>query len=622
MTYTVRGHVTGALCDDCLEPLTGVVIRFYAAEASDQVAARAAAPSKDTLEPLDDAAVAAKAGRFVGEATVDASGDFTVALVEGYAGGALDVDYYCGTVPGRPLPHGAQPVTLHVTTVALRWREVEGGFQAAYVEELGPRVWCWVRARLGWWTICGTVVFCEGGEAVPGATVAAFDVDWLQDDALGSGVTDGSGHFRIDYTRADFTRTPFSPLINIELVGGPDVYFRVTAPGGAVLLAEPRSQGRTPGRENIGPCFCVHLCVSGEVPPTPPTVPVWTDVGVYPVDPLLGAFAPDGTTTVGSRAFTSTLSLNGIMPDPLSPQAIEYRFLVAQHPALVDVALSRPALPATQIGVLEYYFWTGTAAAFATTPFWVNNPGATVSIAQNGAPALVVPVNVDAAVDGWIAAPRLNELFLGGRGRFLPTFALARLDTTQFTNELFDLTVAAPPPLPLDAGEDVPLSLRSSKPLFRITFQSRDATSHAPAGPDVVLATIAFSNVTYTYDRHPYWGGGNVSTTGVVSLGVVELATGGGCAEIGDSLHLLYTVYHPYAGQPTITFTGNPVLPVPPVPVLAGGEASSGTAGALVDTTLAAKCAYIITLGMWPQLTNGDSDVGGTIYDQIAFCKA
>ena len=624
MSYIIRGNVSGALCDDCLEPLVGVVVRFYEANQTPEAAARASATTKDTVEPLDDAAIAAKAERLVGEATVGADGSFTTTLSDRYEGSLLDVDYYCGTLPGHPRPHGgSEPITIHVTTFSPRWlSNAEGGNQqAAYVETLSSRIWCWVKGRLGWWTICGHVLFCEGDEPVPGVTVAAFDVDWLQDDALGTGITDAGGHFRIDYTSDAFKRTPFSPWLNFELVGGPDVYFRVAAPGGAVLLAESRNEGRTPGRQNIGPCFCVDLCISGDVPLNPPTVPVWTAVGNYPVDPVVGAFAANGTTTAGGYAFTSTLTLNGIMPDPLSSQAIEYRFLVAQYPALVDVPLTGAALPATQIGILEYYYWDGVGAHFATTPFFVNSPGATVSIPQNGPPDLIVPVSVDAAADGWIVAPRVNELFLSGRGRFQPTYPLAQLRTTAFTDEHFDLTVAAPVPLPLDAGEVVPTSLLSSKPLFRVTFQSRDAASHAPAGPDVVLPVIALSNVTYTYDQHSYWGGGVGTTTGVCSLGIQELVIGGGCAEIGDAMHLLWTVYHPYAGIPSIAITGNPVIPTPPVLSLSAGESLSPVGGAPVDTTLAAHCAYIITLQVTQLLTDGVSGVGPYLSDQIAICR-
>ena len=47
--------------------------------------------------------------------------------------------------------------------------------------------------------------------------VRAFDADWLQDDDLGSAVTDGAGHFRIDYSRADFEKTIFSPLTPTQI---------------------------------------------------------------------------------------------------------------------------------------------------------------------------------------------------------------------------------------------------------------------------------------------------------------------------------------------------------------------------------------------------------------------
>lgn len=89
----------------------------------------------------------------------------------------------------------------------------------------------------------------------------AFDADWLQDDEIGSAITDGTGRFRIDYLTEDFQKTPFSPSINIELIGGPDLYFKVETPGGVLLLDGPRSRGRDPGRESAGHCFCVDLCL-------------------------------------------------------------------------------------------------------------------------------------------------------------------------------------------------------------------------------------------------------------------------------------------------------------------------------------------------------------------------
>src|SRR5207247_3103166 len=110
----------------------------------------------------------------------------------------------------------------------------------------------------------------------------AFDVDWIQDDEFGSDITDSGGHFHIYYTPADFRVTPFSPVINFECISGPDIYFRVETLLGTALLAEPRSKGRTPQRENRGPCTCVHLCIDkGPIPPPDEILSVFNKIGGY-----------------------------------------------------------------------------------------------------------------------------------------------------------------------------------------------------------------------------------------------------------------------------------------------------------------------------------------------------
>ncbi|PZS28942.1 MAG: hypothetical protein DLM58_16320 [Pseudonocardiales bacterium] len=620
MSYIVRGRLCGYLCDDCDEPLAGSVVRFYSSE-GDQTAARAAAQPKDTMILRASSDVEALAGRFVGEATVAPDGSYEAKMSAGYSGGELDVDIYCGSVPtSRPPKHKTEPVQFHVTTIAPAWREAEDVRVAAFEYCVPARIWCAIRARFGVWVICGHVLVCESKQPVAGVTVKAFDVDWLQDDMLGSAVTDAAGHFRIDYLAADFKRTPFSPLINIEWVSGPDLYFRVESAGGAPLLVEPASKGRTPGRENVGPCTCVELCLTGDVPSTPPTIPMFTKVGVYRIDPIYGEFTPNGTTTSGDMAFTSTIPLVGIMPDPLSSDAIEYRFQIATLPAgPVPVDVSH--IGATIIGELEFFAYDSVLSAWVvrSTDFWANNAGATVSIPQNGAPDLVVGVNTPVNADGWIAAPRVNSLVPGGQGRFIPNGTLAILDTTTYTDESFDLAVAAPP-LPLTAGDSVPAAQQSTMPLCAITFEARVVTVHTPVGTNT-LAKIAFSNLLEKYDRHPYWAGGTTSTIGVGSLGIAEMASAGGCAEMGDSIHALYTAYHPYIGQPRIYLEGNPILPAEIDPVTASGQAVSAPGGDLIDITLLAKCAYILWLSVPLRLTSGYGSLGWHLEDHIAFCK-
>ena len=55
-------------------------------------------------------------------------------------------------------------------------------------------------------------------------------------------------------------RSRFSPIINAE-AGSPDLYFKINTPSGTVLLDEPKTQGQTPGRKNVGPVFCIEFNV-------------------------------------------------------------------------------------------------------------------------------------------------------------------------------------------------------------------------------------------------------------------------------------------------------------------------------------------------------------------------
>ena len=128
-----------------------------------------------------------------------------------------------------------------------RWRRAGDDFVAIWDYCLPYRFWCLIRARFGAWTICGTLRTCAEPHApIAGATVRAFDADWLQDDALGDAVTDATGRFRIDYLASDFTLTPFSPLINVEFAGGPDVYF--TAQLGSVTILSETAGHRAASR--------------------------------------------------------------------------------------------------------------------------------------------------------------------------------------------------------------------------------------------------------------------------------------------------------------------------------------------------------------------------------------
>jgi len=263
MAYVFKGRLCGLICAECREALSEVTIRLYRSRDDQNVTALAVANPKETLKLLSDEEVKAKAGSLLAETKTDADGNFSFTLDEKkqkYGGQAFEVDVYCATVPHRkPSPKSPEPRQFSITTLQPLWRQSEGGFAAAWDYCIPHRFWCHFRSHFGAWTICGRVRVCDTGTAVGGVRVRAFDVDWLQDDDLGSAVTDSSGHFRIDYSTADFKRTIFSPAINIELFGGPDLYFRVETLSSTPLLVEPPSRGRQPDRENVGHCFCVEL---------------------------------------------------------------------------------------------------------------------------------------------------------------------------------------------------------------------------------------------------------------------------------------------------------------------------------------------------------------------------
>ena len=363
-------------------------------------------------------------------------------------------------------------------------------------------------------------------------------------------------------------------------------------------------------------CFCV--C------PQPETIPLFTHVGKYHVDPVFGDFKADGTTSDHGFAFTQTVDLKGILPDGTAPDALEYRFTYQNLGGGGTNPVTGAMIPGTTvIGQLEYWEWDAGLSLWVvhSHDYFVNNPGAVVNIQQQFGPPLSVAIDTDTDPDGWIQVPRQNSLVIGGVGRFVPTGVLAQLDTTKLTNEVFDLTPAVPP-LPLKAGDPMPALQKSVKPVFQINFEARKVVGHAGVNANS-LAKIALSNTTYTYNRHPDWAGSPppVTTIPVLSLDIAELIAGGGCNPLSNKLHALFTAYHPYLATLNLFLEGP--APLPPVinPVIsADGEADSPGGGQLIDISGLKPCAYILWLTATLDLTDGYVQKFGTFDDHIAFC--
>ena len=595
MSHVISGRLVGLLCDDCWEPLVGATIRLVGAT-GDRVSQAAAAEPKHTTTVLEESVATERATSLLGEGVVGQDGAFTIELREGYEGGAFDVDVYCGTMTGHKVP--PKPLTFTLTTLAPQWRESKEGYAAAWSYEIPHRIWCGLRGRLGWWSICGHVRVCDTEIGVPGVKVSAFDVDWIQDDALGSATTDVSGHFRIDYTVADFSRTPWSPWINIELVAGPDVYFRVDGPTG-VLLQEPRSRGRAQDRQNVGPCFCVDLCVKDVPGDTDQPYPWFDHIGVYKT--LTGFDSGPGGTgrTLGDdRAFYSALRLNGVLGRLLGGQPAEYRF------EYDDGSGWKPVLPGQmvpmQIGTWERL--TGSLPPVETK--------AVVVLGANGPDQIAVTPDAQ----GWIAVPQDNSLTTG---LFVPNNNLLGLDSRALSSQTHDLAAVVAGQSTASAG----LAVDEYVSLRMVMRQVGQPTTEVQAG---IAERVALANTAYDHvQKHGSWVPTRVDgQLGAVSIDIEELI-GHGCARIHNSLTVDYTAAHPNLGSMSLGVSGPGGPYHYALPAIAPDF--HGTVSQLLDAadnpvavSSLPKCSYILTASIDLLLTTGDS-TPLPVYDDIAF---
>jgi hypothetical protein len=630
MNYILKGRLCGYVCRDCSEPLSSVKVRLYRVRSGQDITALAVANPKDTFAILGEGEVKAKESSLIAEIETNDVGEFLVELGEkqGYAGGALEVDVYCGTVPHRvSTPKPPKPLQFSITTIQPAWRRAETSAHAAWEYCLPYRFWCGIRARFDAWTICGRLTTCEEHVPIPGATVRAFDVDWLQDDDLGSGVTDANGHFRIDYTTADFQKTIFSPLINVELTGGPDLYFRAEL-GGQVILAEAPSVGRTPARENAGHCFCVELCTDKVVPPNPNETPHWQSVWDFPIHPaapnLASTFATEGYAggPANSLVFSGSVPLRGNCPlrNIAAPaNALKYRFLIGEwttlgspdgDPNVIPATPPVSLVPVTQIfgTLVGYIFYTNGLGFADSAPVVINNGDI---FADADGPGWIKlddkAVTVDMR-DGTTAVRAVST------ANFLRTFDLINLNSLAVTASH---PIRLPGGLPkVDAGSSLTTAQKEPVRRYQLGFEVRDVATHA------VVATDNLSSIVM--DNTPV----------VIALDLEELRTNA-CNPVSSDIHILYTVDHPHLRSFGLSISNNggqvhppPALPsgafVAPPPVSnflfrggAGGPHNgTNTGGFAVNVSGDAPCAYRVTLSWQTRIYN---DPGHST--EMLYCK-
>lgn len=622
MTYRFLGHLCAYLCANCNEDLANVTIRLYRVRRDQPVTHLATAEVKHTQRVLDARAIDRKKKHLLAETTADEAGRFAFELDEKkhkYDGGSFEIDVRLSRAPGQA--EAAEPVQFTVTTLQPQWRQRDNHLVAVWEHCLSARFWCHIRERLGAWVICGTVLDCKTRRPIPGVRVQAFDRDWWQDDHLGEGVTDANGHFRIDYTAAAFRPGVF---IDVELFGGPDLYFRVETLLGAPLLVEPPSRGRDADRQNAGPCFCVELCLT-EAPPPPviEALPVFTHLGGYNYEDDVNSLpSQNGLTKTSGRAFYSNVRLNGVLPKTLNGQPMEYRFEVRELDASgtplgpwTPVTLAQIAK--TYIGKLE--------RANPDFPGTSLNPIEAVDyvVGTPAADELAASTHTDAHGD-WIQVPQESSNPLGPTGFFTPNGNMISLITGSLAPFA---TVDLETPGPLAAGQS---ATATGQPLvqnrhFAIRMMVREVGT---AGPGTVAGTcqnVAVENTRYRTLHHPAWMAQLKTSALAVAMVDVEELIVDGCSGIGDTLTVNYTAAHPNLGTISLTMTG----PGGPYTLALTPNAGATPPNQFGTATLAppdsvgalAPCAYIVTLSVQVLLTTGDS-VPDNLIDQIAFCKA
>lgn len=606
MNYTLKGNLLGYLCDECVEPLNGIDMLLYLPWDKERIIENTAANTKDTFRLVTKEEQESRKNLLIATAKTDENGNFEFVLDEKYSKTAFDIDFICGTVPHVPPKPRKEPLQFHLTTFYPQWRisKDQESYYYQWNYGISAKWWCYIRGYyFDAWVICGKLRNCETGMPIVNATVKAWDADLITDDYLGSAVTDSFGHFRINYTGADF-KVNFIPF-NLEtdpswpfFSSGPDVYFKAEI-GGVTLINETAANRRN----NVGYCLCVDLCTQINVGDIDfPSA--WTGIGLaFNISTGAGVkdFDVDGYAGAGKYALSGVIRLTGqAAPKAASGNPIEYRFLVSH--VTTPNGGAAPALGnfIKTVGVTPGLFVAGTVAKLMEKAF----------------PFTVYDVNSDQTdfdADGWFDINKAVERTLINNG-----IPLANLNNYWFIDEdtLISLNTAAlttAPDVPSAAaavGVDVPVASKIPIEKVAIRFEIREVVNK----PANIFNIIPGSGKTLN--------SGIINNNSVfMKLAVAELETLGSCTPISGTIHAKYTIYHPHLSAAFMhlnnnSYTVNRDIPDPGFLTLSGNINPLVDGHANISLQLnnppndMIKCTYSLKLYVQARLHNGDDAWG------------
>ncbi|MBL0913410.1 MAG: hypothetical protein IBJ09_13660 [Bacteroidia bacterium] len=614
--YVINGKLKGFLCKDCSEPIFPAEVYLYLPWQEKSLLANVVAGTKETFRQVNEKEAKQREHLLLTKTETDAEGNFRIEVDPKHVGSAFDIDFVCKSVPrklfggiqGEPEPPA--PKQFHLTTIAPRWAmQKQAGnpqetpemfFKWEYV--IPANWWCMIRGALfDAWLICGHLRNCKTGKPIARATVQAWDADLLSDDFLGSAVTDANGHFRIDYSSADFRQNAF-PL-NLEtdpawpfFSKGPDIYFKATL-GGVSLVDEGHAQRRN----NVGYCLCVDLCTEIQVADNPDgSFPsAWTGIGKrfnISWDGHEDDFDAEGYAGHEKYALCGNIRLTGQAPArSAAGNPVQYRFLVSHH-----TTPNGSASPA----FTDYKTVGVTAGLFV--------PSVVAKLIRNTFPFPVYSVRSaqeDFDAEGWFDINKAIERTrtLNGLGD-LGNYSLIDEDTLITLNTAALTTAPDFSGIPLDAGDPFPADRKVAIEKIAIRFEIREVTDAAAPAYAIVAGSGKTLNSAIISNNRAFG-----------RLDIDKLKATGSCAPISGDIHALYTLYHPHLQSASITLWNNShtitrSLSDPFLPLSGNTDASvqdnNSTTLKINNPDNLSPCTYTLALDVSARLHNGDDITG------------
>ncbi len=619
MKNIFKGTLRGYVCEDCIEAISGVEVLFYLPYRKETRPTDQVTNAKETFHYVSKEEAELRKDLYIGKAKTDPKGDFEFEIDDRHVGSDLDIDFICGTVPPKfPKPKRDEIVQFHITTLSihseleLQTKDLNSRWQC----NIAYKWWCYIRGHyFDAWVICGHLRNCKTGKPIANAKVTAMDADFLTDDNLGSDTTDASGHFRIDYSSADFKKTFLSPWINVEtdpnflsFQSGPDVYFKAEL-SGTTLINETKADAR----KNVGYCLCVNLCseinvFDNSVPDFPSA---WTGIGTaFSSSFGLGVhdFDADGFAGSGKHVLYSTIRLTGQAAlKSAGGYPIEYRFRISDTTAPNNSAPLDETNFTKTIGVDSGLFATSTVSKLSRKIPILDHDIIYVDSAQS-----------DFDAEGWFDVNHAIERALVTNGftlADLPLYniieedTLISLDTTKLT------TAVGITPDSINPGQNIPPASKAPLEKFAIRFEIREVINKATNsfgvidGNGTTLNSVVMNN-TPIYRQ----------------LSIKELEESTLCTPVNGTIHAKYTLYHRYLSTCKLNIRKNSESTerdiidniVDTAPAVDERTSSSSK---LNDPPTLARCTYIVKLYSSTRKHNGDygdSD-GGTPLEQLFF---